>query len=151
MALKEDLFTVFYQPIVDSRPVVSSVSMEALVRLVKHPWLKVCQPRNLSPLAEETGQINADIGEVGAALTPVKETKRWVESQAFSTGRVGSQHLCPPFWTASTWMKRIIAVLQRVGLSILQFRMWDHWGTVNAEILKVRCAWCNVCVSEAFT
>jgi diguanylate cyclase (GGDEF)-like protein/PAS domain S-box-containing protein len=122
--LKEDLFTVFYQPKVD---IASGklVSMEALVRY-EHPDKGLVSPSQFIPLAEETGQI-IDIGEV-VLRKACEETKRWVDAGLF-TGRVAVNISARQFELPDL-DERIIAVLQRVGLSPLHLECEITEGTL---------------------
>lgn len=83
LGLKEDLFTVYYQPKIDIAT-GKLVSMEALVRF-EHPEKGIVSPAQFIPLAEQTGQV-VDIGEV-VLRKACADTKRWV-SQGLFSGRV---------------------------------------------------------------
>ncbi len=81
--LKEDLFTVFYQPKMD---VFSGkiVGMEALVRFIT-PKGGLVSPASFIPVAEETGQI-VDIGTV-VLRKACSDVRRWIDQGLFH-GRV---------------------------------------------------------------
>ncbi|MDP5129837.1 MAG: EAL domain-containing protein, partial [Paraglaciecola sp.] len=122
--LKEDLFTVFYQPKVD---IASGklVSMEALVRY-EHPDKGLVSPSQFIPLAEETGQI-IEIGEV-VLRKACEETKRWVDAGLF-TGRVAVNISARQFELPDL-DERIISILQRAGLSPLHLECEITEGTL---------------------
>jgi diguanylate cyclase (GGDEF)-like protein/PAS domain S-box-containing protein len=111
--LKEDLFTVFYQPKVD---IASGklVSMEALVRY-EHPEKGLVSPAQFIPLAEQTGQI-IEIGEV-VLRKACEDTKRWVDAGLF-TGRVAVNIAARQFEIPDL-DERIMSILQKSGLSAL--------------------------------
>lgn len=122
--LKDDLFTVFYQPKVD----ISSgklVSMEALVRF-EHPEKGIVSPAQFIPLAEETGQI-IDIGEQ-VLRKACEDTKRWV-SQGLFTGRVAVNISARQFELPDL-DDRISRILQKVGLSPLHLECEITEGTL---------------------
>lgn len=81
--LKEDYFSVFYQPKMD---IITGqlVGMEALVRFIT-PKRGIISPASFIPVAEETGQI-VEIGEVVLRKT-CADVKAWVEQGLFH-GRV---------------------------------------------------------------
>ena len=81
--LKEDLFSVFYQPKIN---IASGkvAGMEALVRF-ETPTKGVISPVVFIPISEETGQI-IDIGEV-VLRKSCFATKRWIDAGLFD-GRV---------------------------------------------------------------
>ncbi|MDN3652955.1 EAL domain-containing protein [Thalassotalea ponticola] len=81
--LKEDLFSVFYQPKIDI-PTGKIAGMEALVRFQAGSQ-GVISPDVFIPIAEETGQI-IDIGNV-VLKKACKQTKKWIDNGLFS-GRV---------------------------------------------------------------
>lgn len=81
--LKEDQFTVFYQPKIEIAT-GKLVGMEALVRF-QHPEKGLVPPNQFIDLAERTGQI-CEIGEM-VLLKACEDTQRWVEKGLF-TGRV---------------------------------------------------------------
>lgn len=122
--LKEDLFTVFYQPKVD---IASGklVSMEALVRF-EHPDKGIVSPSQFIPLAEETGQI-IDIGE-RVMQKACEDTKRWVQEGLF-TGRVAVNISARQFELPDL-DDRIDNILQKVGLSPLHLECEITEGTL---------------------
>lgn len=81
--LKENYFTVFYQPKMD---IVSGslVGMEALVRFIT-PKGGLISPASFIPVAEETGQI-IEIGEV-VLRQACRDVKAWLDQGLFQ-GRV---------------------------------------------------------------
>ncbi|WP_051275220.1 EAL domain-containing protein [Aestuariibacter salexigens] len=125
--LKEDLFTVFYQPKVD---IMSGklVSMEALVRF-EHPEKGFVSPSQFIPLAENTGQI-IEIGEQ-VLRKACKDTKRWVEMGLF-TGRVAVNISAKQFELPDL-DDRIESVLREVGLSALHLECEITEGTLMEQ------------------
>lgn len=122
--LKDDLFTVFYQPKVD----ISTgklVSMEALVRF-EHPEKGIVSPSQFIPLAEETGQI-VEIGEL-VLRKACEDTKRWV-SQGLFSGRVAVNFSAKQFELPDL-DDRIIRILQKAGLSPLHLECEITEGTL---------------------
>ncbi|ASP46673.1 EAL domain-containing protein [Cognaticolwellia beringensis] len=81
--LKEDLFSVFYQPKIEIAT-GKIAGMEALVRF-ETPRKGIISPVVFIPVSEETGQI-IDIGEVVLRKACIA-TKKWVDSGLFD-GRV---------------------------------------------------------------
>jgi diguanylate cyclase (GGDEF)-like protein/PAS domain S-box-containing protein len=122
--LKEDLFTVFYQPKVD---IASGklVSMEALVRY-EHPEKGLVSPAQFIPLAEQTGQI-VEIGEV-VLRKACEDTKRWVDTGLF-TGRVAVNIAARQFEIPDL-DERIMSILQKSGLSALHLECEITEGTL---------------------
>jgi diguanylate cyclase (GGDEF)-like protein/PAS domain S-box-containing protein len=122
--LKEDLFTVFYQPKVD---IASGklVSMEALVRY-EHPEKGLVSPAQFIPLAEQTGQI-IEIGEV-VLRKACEDTKRWVDAGLFS-GRVAVNIAARQF-EIPDFDERIMSILQKSGLSALHLECEITEGTL---------------------
>jgi diguanylate cyclase (GGDEF)-like protein/PAS domain S-box-containing protein len=122
--LKEDLFTVFYQPKVD---IASGklVSMEALVRY-EHPEKGLVSPAQFIPLAEQTGQI-IEIGEV-VLRKACEDTKRWVDAGLF-TGRVAVNIAARQFEIPDL-DERIMSILQNSGLSALHLECEITEGTL---------------------
>ena len=122
--IKDDLFSVYYQPKVD----INSgrlVSMEALVRF-EHPSKGIVSPGQFIPLAEQTGQI-IDIGEqvLRKALT---DTKRWV-SQGIFSGRV-AVNLSAKQFELPDLDDRITKILTEIGLSPLHLECELTEGTL---------------------
>ncbi|MCV2885597.1 EAL domain-containing protein [Aestuariibacter sp. AA17] len=122
--LKEDLFTVFYQPKVDIAT-GRLVSMEALVRF-EHPEKGIVSPAQFIPLAEETGQI-IDIGEK-VLQKACADTKRWV-SEGLFTGRVAVNISARQFELADL-DDRIEKILHSVNLSPLHLECEITEGTL---------------------
>ncbi|TRY30990.1 EAL domain-containing protein [Aliiglaciecola sp. M165] len=122
--LKEDLFTVYYQPKID---IASGklVSMEALVRF-EHPEKGIVSPAQFIPLAEETGQI-VEIGEQ-VLKKACEDTKRWVAKGLF-TGRVAVNISARQFELPDL-DDRISRILQKVGLSPLHLECEITEGTL---------------------
>ncbi|WP_218354624.1 EAL domain-containing protein [Alteromonas lipotrueiana] len=122
--IKDDLFSVFYQPKVDINS-GKLVSMEALVRF-EHPHKGIVSPGQFIPLAEQTGQI-IEIGEqvLRKALT---DTKRWVSEGIFS-GRVAVNISAKQFELPDL-DDRIIRILKEVGLSPLHLECEITEGTL---------------------
>jgi diguanylate cyclase (GGDEF)-like protein/PAS domain S-box-containing protein len=122
--LKENLFTVFYQPKVD---IASGklVSMEALVRY-EHPEKGLVSPAQFIPLAEQTGQI-IEIGEV-VLRKACEDTKRWVDAGLFS-GRVAVNIAARQFEIPDL-DERIMNILKKAGLSALHLECEITEGTL---------------------
>ncbi|WP_232364969.1 EAL domain-containing protein [Salinimonas marina] len=122
--IKDDLFSVFYQPKID----INSgrlVSMEALVRF-EHPHKGIVSPGQFIPLAEQTGQI-IEIGEQ-VLRKALSDTKRWVSEGIFS-GRVAVNISAKQFELPDL-DDRIIRILQEVGLSPLHLECEITEGTL---------------------
>lgn len=122
--LKEDLFTVFYQPKVDITT-GKLVSMEALVRF-EHPEKGIVSPAQFIPLAEETGQI-LEIGEQ-VLRKACADTKRWVQEGLF-TGRVAVNISARQFELPDL-DDRIDKILKSVNLSPLHLECEITEGTL---------------------
>lgn len=122
--LKDDLFTVFYQPKVD---IASGklVGMEALVRL-EHSGKGVVSPNQFIPLAEQTGQI-IEIGEA-VLRQACKDTKRWVQMGLF-TGRV-SVNISGRQFKLIDLAERIQGILDKAALSPLHLECEITEGTL---------------------
>ncbi|MFT5841051.1 MAG: diguanylate cyclase (GGDEF)-like protein/PAS domain S-box-containing protein, partial [Flavobacteriales bacterium] len=122
--LKEDLFTVFYQPKVD---IASGklINMEALVRY-EHPEKGIVSPAQFIPLAEQTGQV-IDIDEV-VLRKACEDTKRWVDAGLF-TGRVAVNISARQFELPNL-DELIMSTLQKVGLSALHLECEITEGTL---------------------
>ncbi|PKI01876.1 sensory box protein [Glaciecola sp. 33A] len=122
--IKEDLFSVFYQPKVD---IASGrmVSMEALVRF-EHPQKGIVSPGQFIPLAEQTGQI-LEIGEQ-VLRKACMDTKRWVDAGLF-TGRVAVNISAKQFELPDL-DDRIERILKQVGLSPLHLECEITEGTL---------------------
>lgn len=122
--LKENLFTVFYQPKVDITS-GKMVSMEALVRF-EHPQKGIVSPSQFIPLAEQTGQI-IEIGEQ-VLRKACEDTKRWVNEGLF-TGRVAVNISAKQFELPDL-DDRIDRILRNVGLSPLHLECEITEGTL---------------------
>lgn len=122
--IKDDLFTVYYQPKVD---IASGklVSMEALVRF-EHPQKGIVSPGQFIPLAEQTGQI-VEIGEQ-VLRKACADTKRWVNAGLFS-GRVAVNISAKQFELPNL-DDRIERILQEIGLSPLHLECEITEGTL---------------------
>ncbi|WP_124748934.1 EAL domain-containing protein [Alteromonas facilis] len=122
--LRDNLFTVFYQPKVD---ITSGklVSMEALVRF-EHPQKGIVSPNQFIPLAEQTGQI-VEIGEQ-VLRKACEDTKRWVQEGLF-TGRVAVNISAKQFELPDL-DDRIDQILRQVGLSPLHLECEITEGTL---------------------
>nr|WP_250245386.1 EAL domain-containing protein [Alteromonas mediterranea] len=122
--IKDDLFTVYYQPKVD---IASGklVSMEALVRF-EHPQKGIVSPGQFIPLAEQTGQI-IEIGEQ-VLRKACADTKRWVNQGLFS-GRVAVNISAKQFELPDL-DDRINKILSDVGLSPLHLECEITEGTL---------------------
>ncbi|WP_229748189.1 EAL domain-containing protein [Lacimicrobium alkaliphilum] len=125
--IKEDLFSVFYQPKVD---IASGqlVSMEALVRF-EHPEKGIVSPDQFIPLAEETGQI-IDIGEI-VLRKACEQTQEWVKKGLF-TGRVAINISARQFELPDL-DRRIEQVLKETGLSALHLECEITEGTLMQQ------------------
>ena len=122
--IKDNLFTVFYQPKVDITT-GKLVSMEALVRF-EHPNKGIVSPGQFIPLAEQTGQI-IEIGEQ-VLRKACEDTKRWVSEGLFS-GRVAVNISAKQFELPDL-DDRIENVLRQVGLSPLHLECEITEGTL---------------------
>jgi len=122
--IKEDLFTVYYQPKVDIAT-GKLVSMEALVRF-EHPQKGIVSPGQFIPLAEQTGQI-IEIGEQ-VLRKACADTKRWV-SQGLFSGRVAVNISAKQFELPDL-DDRINRILSDVGLSPLHLECEITEGTL---------------------
>ncbi|BFT30921.1 EAL domain-containing protein [Alteromonas sp. D210916BOD_24] len=125
--IKDDLFTVYYQPKVDIAT-GKLVSMEALVRF-EHPQKGIVSPGQFIPLAEQTGQI-IEIGEQ-VLRKACADTKRWVNQGLFS-GRVAVNISAKQFELPDL-DERINKVLNEVGLSPLHLECEITEGTLMAS------------------
>lgn len=122
--LKDDCFTVFYQPKVDISSGKLS-SMEALVRF-EHPEKGYVSPDQFIPLAEKTGQI-IEIGEV-VLRKACTDTKRWVDQGLFN-GRVAINISAKQFELPDL-DQTIIKILQESKLSPLHLECEITEGTL---------------------
>lgn len=122
--LKEDAFSVFYQPKID----ISNnkvVGMEALVRFIT-PKRGIISPLTFIPVAEETGQI-VDIGEIVLRKSCI-DAKRWIDDGLFD-GRV-AVNLSARQFSHPNLSQRIIDILTDTGLSPTHIELEITEGTV---------------------
>ncbi|WP_337843616.1 EAL domain-containing protein [Rheinheimera sp.] len=122
--LKEDYFSVFYQPKMD---IVTGqlVGMEALVRFIT-PKKGVISPASFIPVAEETGQI-VEIGEVVLQKT-CEDVKRWIDQGLFH-GRV-AVNLSAKQFMLPFLCEQIDDILQRSELPSYHLELEITEGTV---------------------
>lgn len=122
--LKEDYFTVFYQPKMD---IVTGqlVGMEALVRFIT-PKKGLISPASFIPVAEETGQI-LEIGEVVLQKT-CEDVKRWIDMGLFH-GRV-AVNLSAKQFMLPFLCEQIDDILQRSELPSYHLELEITEGTV---------------------
>ncbi|MFC4656404.1 MULTISPECIES: putative bifunctional diguanylate cyclase/phosphodiesterase [Rheinheimera] len=122
--LKEDYFSVFYQPKMD---IVTGqlVGMEALVRFIT-PKKGVISPASFIPVAEETGQI-LEIGEVVLQKT-CEDVKRWIDQGLFH-GRV-AVNLSAKQFMLPFLCEQIDDILQRSELPSYHLELEITEGTV---------------------
>ena len=122
--LKENYFTVFYQPKMD---IITGqlTGMEALVRFIT-PKGGLISPASFIPVAEETGQI-IEIGEV-VLRQACKDVKRWIDQDLFH-GRVAvnlsSRQFSLPFLC-----EQIDDILQETELPSYHLELEITEGTV---------------------
>lgn len=122
--LKEDAFSVFYQPKID----ISTnkvVGMEALVRFIT-PKRGIISPLTFIPVAEETGQI-VDIGEIVLKKSCI-DAKRWIDAGLFD-GRV-AVNLSARQFSHPNLSQRILDILQDSALSPNHIELEITEGTV---------------------
>lgn len=122
--LKEDLFSVYYQPKVDIKT-GKLAGMEALVRFIT-PKKGLISPLAFIPVAEETGQI-VEIGEV-VLNKACADMKRWVEAGLFE-GRV-AVNLSARQFSVPNLCERIDVILQANELSSYHLELEITEGTV---------------------
>lgn len=122
--LKEDYFTVFYQPKMD---IVSGhlVGMEALVRFTT-PKGGLVSPASFIPVAEETGQI-IEIGEV-VLRKACMDVKKWIDQGLFQ-GRV-AVNLSSRQFTLPFLCEQIDDILQQTELPSYHLELEITEGTV---------------------
>ena len=122
--LKEDYFSVFYQPKIEiSTGKISG--MEALVRF-ETPTKGIISPGVFIPVSEETGQI-IDIGEVVLRKACIA-TKKWVDA-GFFKGRI-AVNLSAVQFSQPNLVKVISDVLEETGLSAQNLELEITEGTV---------------------
>ncbi|WP_170176721.1 EAL domain-containing protein [Litorilituus sediminis] len=124
LALKQDAFTVFYQPKI-AIATGQVAGMEALVRCETrtHGFLS---PAKFIPVSEETGQI-IDIGEV-VLRKACQATKKWVDAGLF-TGRV-AVNLSAVQFTQVNLVSMIASILKETQLSANYLELEITEGTV---------------------
>lgn len=122
--LKEDLFSVYYQPKVDLNT-GKLVGMEALVRFIT-PKKGLISPLTFIPVAEETGQI-VEIGEV-VLNKACADMKRWVDEKLFE-GRV-AVNLSAKQFSIPNLCERIDVILQANELPSYHLELEITEGTV---------------------
>lgn len=122
--LKEDYFTVHYQPKMD---VLSGnvVGMEALVRFAT-PKGGLISPGSFIPVAEETGQI-VDIGTV-VLRKACEDVKRWIDQGLFH-GRV-AVNLSAKQFMLPFLCDQIDDILQQTNLASYHLELEITEGTV---------------------
>mgnify|MGYP000504162418 CR=1 FL=1 len=122
--LKEDLFTVYYQPKIEIATGKIS-GMEALVRF-ETPSKGIISPYIFIPVSEETGQI-IDIGEI-VLKKACFAAKKWVEARLF-TGRV-AVNLSAVQFTQSNLVSQIANILKESKLPPKHLELEITEGTV---------------------
>ena len=122
--LKEDLFTVYYQPKIEIATGKIS-GMEALVRF-ETPSKGIISPYIFIPVSEETGQI-IDIGEI-VLKKACFAAKKWVEAGLF-TGRV-AVNLSAVQFTQSNLVSQIANILKESKLPPKHLELEITEGTV---------------------
>lgn len=122
--LKEDYFSVFYQPKIEiSTGKISG--MEALVRF-ETPTKGIISPGVFIPVSEETGQI-IGIGEVVLRKSCIA-TKKWVDAGLFN-GRI-AVNLSAVQFTQPNLVKVISDILEETGLEAKYLELEITEGTV---------------------
>ncbi|NQY65208.1 MAG: EAL domain-containing protein, partial [Alteromonadaceae bacterium] len=122
--LKQDLFTVFYQPKIEIAT-GKVAGMEALVRF-EHPTKGIISPIVFIPVSEETGQI-IDIGEV-VLRKSCHAAKKWVDSGLFD-GRI-AVNLSAVQFTQPNLVELIAEILQDSQLPAKYLELEITEGTV---------------------
>lgn len=122
--LKEDYFTVYYQPKMDMLS-GKVVGMEALVRFIT-PKGGVISPGSFIPVAEETGQI-VDIGTV-VLRKACLDVKRWLDQGLFH-GRV-AVNLSAKQFMLPFLCDQIDDILQQTNLASYHLELEITEGTV---------------------
>lgn len=122
--LKEDYFTVFYQPKMDLLT-GKVVGMEALVRFIT-PKGGLISPGSFIPVAEETGQI-VDIGTV-VLRKACLDVKRWLDQGLFN-GRV-AVNLSAKQFMLPFLCDQIDDILQQTNLASYHLELEITEGTV---------------------
>lgn len=122
--LKEDFFTVYYQPKMDIHS-GKLVGMEALVRFIT-PKRGIISPATFIPVAEETGQI-VEIGEV-VLRKACQDVKAWIDQELFH-GRV-AVNLSAKQFMLPFLCEQIDDVLQQTELPSYHLELEITEGTV---------------------
>ncbi len=122
--LKEDLFSVFYQPKIEIAT-GKIAGMEALVRF-ETPSKGIISPVVFIPVSEETGQI-IDIGEV-VLRKACFATKKWVDAGLFD-GRV-AVNLSAVQFTQPNLVAMIVDILKESALPAKYLELEITEGTV---------------------
>ncbi|REL34941.1 EAL domain-containing protein [Thalassotalea euphylliae] len=122
--LKEDYFSVFYQPKIDIASGKVS-GMEALVRF-ETPTKGIISPLAFIPISEETGQI-IDIGEI-VLRKSCFATKRWIDAGLFD-GRV-AVNLSAVQFTQPNLPQMIANILEESQLPAKHLELEITEGTV---------------------
>ncbi|CAM5206195.1 hypothetical protein RLON56S_01079 [Alishewanella longhuensis] len=122
--LKEDYFTVYYQPKMDLLT-GKVVGMEALVRFIT-PKGGLISPGSFIPVAEETGQI-VDIGTV-VLRKACLDVKRWLDQGLFH-GRV-AVNLSAKQFMLPFLCDQIDDILQQTNLASYHLELEITEGTV---------------------
>lgn len=122
--LKEDLFSVFYQPKIEIAT-GKIAGMEALVRF-ETPNKGIISPVVFIPISEQTGQI-IDIGEV-VLRKACFATKKWVDAGLFD-GRI-AVNLSAVQFTQPNLVDLIASILKESKLSAKYLELEITEGTV---------------------
>ncbi|MCC5852346.1 MAG: EAL domain-containing protein [Alkalimonas sp.] len=122
--LKEDFFTVYYQPKMDIHS-GKLLGMEALVRFIT-PKRGIISPATFIPVAEETGQIV----EIGAVVLrkACQQVKAWIDQELFH-GRV-AVNLSAKQFMLPFLCEQIDDVLQQTELPSYHLELEITEGTV---------------------
>lgn len=122
--LKEDFFTVYYQPKMDIHT-GKLVGMEALVRFIT-PKRGIISPGTFIPVAEETGQIV----EIGAIVLKkaCQDVKNWIDQELFH-GRV-AVNLSAKQFMLPYLCEQIDDILQQTELPSYHLELEITEGTV---------------------
>ncbi|WP_371377032.1 EAL domain-containing protein [Thalassotalea aquiviva] len=122
--LKEDLFSVFYQPKIDVQKGCIS-GMEALVRF-EAGYKGIIRPDIFIPISEQTGQI-IKIGEV-VLRKACRATKAWIDSGIFD-GRI-AVNLSAVQFRQPNLVTMINQILEETGLPAKHLELEITEGTV---------------------
>jgi len=124
LALKDDLFVVYYQPQIDVKK-DRLTGMEALVR-INHPKLGLIGPNEFIPLAEENGLI-VEIGDV-VLRKACFAAQKWLELGLFN-GRV-AVNLSSRQFALPDLQQRIESILRLTKLPAKHLELEITEGTV---------------------